>query len=84
MNVRIEYSEKNTKLYLSSLYPVNWDPFVSNAINYPDKDTARLQLNSRYNQISESLNHDINNIHNIKLVSIVNAKIVDEENYIGR
>lgn len=83
-NTRIEITINSEKRFLESLYPVEWTAFISNAKIFNSIEDARLNLNYRFAQLSESLNHNTIHISDIRLVTIDNGRIIHEEFYLRR
>ena len=83
-NIRVEAIINSEKRYIEGLYPVMWTAFISNAKNFSSIQEARENLNTRFSQLSESLDHNVSFINDIKLITIENGKIISEEFYIRR
>lgn len=68
--------------YLESLFPVKWSAFISSARIFEGEYDARMQINSRYGQISEVLNHNCDYINSIMIDTYNNGKLVSSTYYI--
>lgn len=69
--------------YLESLFPIKWSAFISSAKSFENENDARLQINSRYTQISEMLNHDCVYINSIMIDTYDDGKLISSAPYIG-
>jgi len=69
--------------YLETLFPVKWSAFISSARIFENEDDARLQVNSRYGQISEALNHNCTYINSIMIDTYNNGVLISSAPYVG-
>lgn len=83
MNCIAQLSIGNRKLYLSSLYPIQWDEFISVAEIYNGFDELRTKLNSRHYQLTKNLDELGASVFDIEFIGILNGKTVKQEKYIG-
>jgi len=73
----------NDKYYLSSVYPIKWSQFISEAKGYQDEDEARMQLNFKFGRISDSLHNDYNNIKNIIIDTYEGEVLISSHTYLN-
>lgn len=67
--------------YLESLFPVKWSAFISSAKAFENECDARMQIDSRYGQISEMLNHNYTIINSITFDTYNNGILISSISY---
>ena len=72
------------RIYLKSIFPVDWSYYISDARGYLSEEDAKIQLNSRYYKIAESLDGNQNLINHIKLLTYEGDTLISKNYYLSR
>jgi hypothetical protein len=82
MNVYVTAVIDNEKVYLHSIFPIKWDPFISGAMKFSSVEEARLALNCSYKHLFNSEEFTLEALYSIHFLGIVNENVEFNEPYL--
>lgn len=82
MNVYVKAIIDNEKVYLRSIFPIIWDPFISGAMKFSSVEEARLALNCAYKHLFNNEQFTLEALYSIHFVGVVNGDVSFNEPYL--
>ena len=82
MNVYVKAIIDNDKVYLHSIFPVIWDPFISGAMKFSSVEEARMALNCAYKHLFNNEQFTLEALYSIEFVGVVREGLTFREPYL--